>query len=437
MKQKKSFNPVAAKGSLSEVLWLQYLEALGRTITIQGAAQVTFPYVIWNWGEKSKTPGLTYDQFQYLDRVPETPVADYQSFGAKQGFGDQYSLFLQSIDDIPSEKNKAYEALLQAQDDAIGALGTVESEITAAFQNYLDAGGEETRTVWLNNEGSSYKLRLATAKDAVQQATRRVNAFRQALAGPIRNALEKYQENQVNIPNPLNPQKPLQVPGWGTSATPYNHVLDITGDNFGGKATKGAAGSFGITAASSKYDYEKVYGEGEAGLETDFFGIRLEGSYEKVDMSSFSSEYSITFQFQDLASIAVNPGAWWTGGIVGTYQNGPYFPFRPTGFDKGGGKPYFFGNGGLLARQINSLIVGYRPSVIVDGGETFATSVKEAIKGSGALRVGPFTVGGGGGSIDSSGSVTFDGAQITIEAAGDWPYIVAVNSGYTVDPPTS
>lgn len=436
MRQKKSFEAANADKSLSETLWLQYLKALTEKITIQGAPQVTFPYVVWNWGGRSTTPGLTAEQYEFLDQVPESPVADYQTFGAKQGFGAQYSIFLQSIDDIPSDKNEAYKALLQSQDDAINKIQQAQSEITAAFQNYLDAGGTKSRTDWLNTEGRSYKLKLEQANDAYQQATARVNSFRKALRGPIKNALATYNQNLTNIPDPLNPQKPRKVPGWGTSATPYNHVIEITGDNFGGKASKGAAASFGVTASTAEFDYKKVYGSGQASLEGDFFGVRLEGSYEKVDTSSFSSEYSITFQFQDLATIAVSPGAWWTGGVLGTYQKGPYFPGRPTGFKEDADTPYFFGNGGLLARQANSLIVGYRPSVIVDGGKKFANQVEEALKGSGALRVGPFLIGGGGGSIDSSGSVSFDGAQITIEAEGDWPYIVAVSSGYTVDPPS-
>jgi len=435
MKQTEFFNVKQAGGELSEVLWTQYLGALRNTVTIQGAPQVTFPYVIWNWGGKNTTPGLTYEQAQYLDRVPETPVADYQKLGEKQGFGSQYKLFLQNVDNIPAQDDKAYQKLLQDQNNADNALGTVQSAISAAFQNYLNAGGTETRTEWLEAGGIAHKKKLERALDASAVASDKVDAFREHLKGPIDDALKKYTDNQINIPNPLNPQKPLPVPGWGTSATPYNHVLEITGNNFGGNATNGAAGSFGMTAATERFDSKKVYGGGSLSLDADFFGVRLNGSYEKVDTSSFSSQYSITFQFQDLATINVNPGGWWTGGVLGTYQDGPYFPAPgPIGFDQGSGRPYFFGNGGLLSRQINALIVGYRPSVIIDGGQKFADYVKRTIKGSGALRVGPITVGGGGGSIESSGSVSFNGTQIEIKAAGDWPYIVAVSSGYTVDP---
>ncbi len=434
MKQDTLFCSANPAVDLGEILWLQYISALEDKIQIQGTPQVTYPFSVWDWGGKSTLPGLTFPQYQFLDQVPEAPVPNSQEFGSKPGFGSQYRLFLQSIDDIPATDNAAYEKLLQDQDDAINQLNLVISEIVAAFQNYLDAGGTETRTEWLNHEGVGFKLKLEQANDAYATATARVDNFRQKLAGPIKDALEIYQDNLINIPDPLNPQKPLKVPGWGTSQTPYNHVLQITGNQFGGNATKGAQASFGITAATKRFDFEKAYGSGQTYVFGDFFAAELNGSYERVDTSSFTSEYSITYQYQDLTTVKVSPGAWFTGGIMGTYQNGPYFPFRPSGFKQDGTRPYFFGSGGLLARQITDVVVGYRPQVIIDGGEQFRQTVEQQIKVGGGLRIGPFFVGGDGGSETTSGSISFDGAQITVQGEGDWPYIMAVVSAYTVDP---
>ena len=115
------------------------------------------------------------------------------------------------------------------------------------------------------------------------------------------------------------------------------------------------------------------------------------------------------------------------------YQNGPFFEGY-SGFQSGA-NTYFFGPGGQLARQISALIVGYRPSITLTATDAFVSQVQTQYEAEGGLIIGPFAFEAAGGSSSEADSVQFSGATIKAQSNGNWPYIVAIVSGWTVDPP--
>ena len=238
----------------------------------------------------------------------------------------------------------------------------------------------------------------------------------------VARALETYDENLLTIKNQAG--QLVEVAPWFTDGTPYDFVRAITGNNFGGDATKGQALSVKMNESTAEYDYRKVWGT-EEGLYLGFLSIYEGGSYESVDLSEFSEDWSIAFSFQSFDPVPIILPNWYDSGVVQGRRNGP---FR-TGFSgyydpDNPNDVYFFGDGGILSRMLTQMWVAYRPTVTLNAGTTIHTYVQEKIEAGGSLQIGPFNFGASGGSETES---TFDfsqGTEIIAQAQGDWPYIV-------------
>jgi hypothetical protein len=81
------------------------------------------------------------------------------------------------------------------------------------------------------------------------------------------------------------------------------------------------------------------------------------------------------------------------------------------------------------------MVVGYRPTIELNAGDEFASYFDKQISAEATVWIGPFAFGGKGGSEDTKSTVTVDGATITAASQGNWPYIVAMVSNWTVPPP--
>jgi hypothetical protein len=387
--------------TLNQQLWLQYLAALQQQITLQGAPQIVNPYMVWDWGGTGGAmSGLPMAQYLTLDQVPQTPSSDTSSYGSKPGFGETYNLFLQMLDQTPGSSDPQYEALQQDVTDASNNLTVAIGNATTAYANFQsNTQTTEAYRDWLQNEGSGYQAKITLAKGTLTTAQTHLQAFLASRTNSIAKAITQYGNNLTAVSDPNNPLDNSKYPGWTMAQQPYQYVMQITNNNFGADATRGAAKSFTLTQLTESYNYQRDWASANVSFVDDFFGIEGGGSYSKVDTSAFTSEYAVTFSFQDLTTVGVTPGAWYTPGLAGVYQNGPFFEGY-SGFTSGS-DTYFFGPGGQLARQI----------------------------------IGPFFFGASGGSESSSDNVQFAAGKVTAQSNGNWPYIVAVVSGWVVNPP--
>lgn len=420
--------------TLNQQLWLQYLAALQQQITIQGAPQFVNPYMVWDWGGQSGVAaGLTMAQYMTLDQVPENPSSDSSAYGSKPGFGETYNLFLQMLDQTPGSTDPQYKALQQDVVNASNNLTTAQGNAKTAYANFKSSTQTtETLTQWLANEGAGYQAQITLAQGVLATAQQHLLAFLASRTNAIAQAIQQYGSNLTQISDPNNPLVSKPYPGWTTTEMPYSYVMQITNNNFGGNASAGSAKSFTLTQDSEQYNYQKDWAEGGFGGVFDFFGIEGEGSYSKVSVSEFSNQYSLTFGFQDLTTVGVTPGAWYNPALPGVYQNGPFFEGY-SGFQSGS-NVYFFGSGGQMARQINALIVGYRPSITLTATTGFVSQVQSQYEAEGGLIIGPFAFEAAGGQSSEADNVQFNGATITAQSNGNWPYIVAIVSGWVVDP---
>ena len=80
---------------MTKTLWGQFMTAFQDQIKIEGVPQMLTGPTPWNWGGKNPPMGsLPYQQVQFLNIVPASPQVDPNTYGMKQGFGDQYRMFL-------------------------------------------------------------------------------------------------------------------------------------------------------------------------------------------------------------------------------------------------------------------------------------------------------------------------------------------------------
>jgi len=418
--------------TLANQLSLQYLQAITQLISLNGAPQLVQPSNWWDWGGQAYPPGsVPWQQVAALDLVPNDPLQNVQQQGAGAGFSSNYQLFLNFLNPNPSVTDPKYQGLQQALTNANSNLYTVQENALIAFKNFVNSTqSTETYTAWLSNEGAAQNGLIAQAQQQANSAQSAVTTYVSSLNTPVTTALATYKQGLLVVQNQGG--QPQTVAPWFTDHTPYSYVVAITGNNFGGDASNGSSRSFAINQSTDQYSNSEVYGE--AGFSfLDWFGIEAGGSFKQIDTSSYASSYSVEFSFQDLSTIEVTPGPWYSPGMPTNFAHGPFSPGY-SGF-KSGSNIYYFGPQGNLGRMYTSMVVGYRPKVVLNAGTEFASYFNQQIKAEGAVWIGPFVFEAEGGSDTTKGSVEVDGATITATGQGNWPYIVAMVSNWTVPPP--
>ena len=419
---------------LSNKLSLQYMQSLNDTIKLNGVPQIVQPYAVWNWGGNDYPMGsIPVQQVNYLNNVPNDPLLNSQtaSGSAGTGFADNYSYFLNFINPTPQQPNKDYQALQQVLTNDTRKLYTTNQNATIAFNNFVKTShSTETKAQWLANEGAPFQAQISAAQQKVQQDNAQLTNFANALKGPVAKAKTQYDNGLLQSQDQTG--NPITVAGWTTDQTPYDYVNTITNNNPGGDAVAGSKRSFSISQDTGQYSNSRVYTQAKLGGFWSWFGIDAGGSFEQVDTSSFTSNYSVTFSFQDLTTIPITPGPWYSPAALTNYKQGPFFPGY-SGF-KSGNNVYYFGEDGNIARIYTAMVVGYRPKIDLNAGNSFASSFQQKVSAQATVWIGPFAFQGSGGSEDTKGSFEVNGADISAQGQGDWPYILALVSNWTVPP---
>jgi len=415
---------------MTKTLWGQFMTAFQDQIKIEGVPQMLTGPTPWNWGGKNPPMGsLPYQQVQFLNIVPASPQVDPNTYGMKQGFGDQYRMFLNFL---MADGGEAGQALQQKISDASHNLFQIQSSVNVAYQNFKQqTSSTESFDDWLANEGLASASQLNQAKAQLKEANSNYTEYMQKLKGPISEATKRYDDNLVTVVgqdgNSVKDQSAFQI-----SETPWDYVNRITGNNFGGAATAGSAKTFSLDSSTKQWSDSTVYGETELGGLFDFFGFEAGGEYKKVSTEHFSSQYDISFAFEDVSIVTVTPGNWFNAAMPANYLNGPFMPGH-SGF-KNGDDAYYFGKGGNLARVVSQMIVGYRPTITINAGSEFAQQVTETIKGEGGFFIGPFEFGGAGGSDSDKGTVKVDGETITCTSSSNWGTVIGLGTNWVVNP---
>ncbi|TFH87246.1 hypothetical protein EQG41_07535 [Billgrantia azerbaijanica] len=416
---------------LTKTLWGQFMTAFDDQMKIEGVPQMLTGPQPWNWGGKNPPIGsVPYQQVQFLNIVPVSPLVDPNTYGMKQDFGSQYKGFLNSL--LVTDGGSEGKQLQQNIYDATQNMATAQASVNVAYQNFQQqTGSTESYADWLKNEGMAVAANLEQAKKAYQSAQATYDEYMKKLKGPITDALKQYNDNLSTVVGQAGTTLKDQ-PVFQISETPWDYIKRITDNSFGSDASAGSARTFSFSSSTKQWSDSSVYSEGEMGGLFDFFGFEAGGRVEKVSTEHFSSEYDITFAFQDVSVVTVTPGPWFDSSMPSNYVNGPFMP-NHSGF-KNGDDVYYFGKGGNLARIVSQMIVGYRPTITINAGSDFAEEVKQKVRGEGGFFIGPFEFGGAGGSDSDKGTVKVDGQTITCTSKSNWGTIIGLGTNWIVNP---
>lgn len=142
---------------MTKTLWSQFMTAFSDQIKIEGVPQMLTGPQPWNWGQNPPMGSVPYQQVQFLNIVPTSPLVDPNDYGMKQGFGDQYKMFLNFL---MADGGDEGQALQQKISDASHNLFQIQSSVNVAYQNFKQqTGSTESYKDWLDNEDSPQQPR--------------------------------------------------------------------------------------------------------------------------------------------------------------------------------------------------------------------------------------------------------------------------------------
>ncbi len=341
-----------------------------------------------------------------------------------KGLGEEYQRFVDNIDYVPPEATAAERK--QAADTetaykkATSAYATIFSNNTEGWNKFNQAQESRpepqrlTRDQWAEqfapNEHAA-SLASAEAQDTFDGAVQRTFpgqtgvSLRIAKKGPpvlnvkdesgntlkvypylIDSSLSKFKQDSASA---LNDDK-MQPEQWIT-----------------------------VSSSRSTVDFEQKAGGGSIGVDFQSFGANLRGQKMSFSRLLTSDNKSIQVGYGRTKTFTITPGEWYQSGLISSFLDGP--------FKKKPNKPYFGPDGTIPARALE-VIVGYRPTVII---ELTADELREAqtyTSGGGGFKIGPVRLGGSGSKLKYSKVENGSANAYQLFDDSDRAYIIAIRS---------
>jgi hypothetical protein len=148
-------------------------------------------------------------------------------------------------------------------------------------------------------------------------------------------------------------------------------------------------GPISVTGDSGAGDWNNYGWAASAGATAsfdEFFTFSAQGSAKSdtQTVNTQSSKFSIEVMFTGLATVPIQPGEWYDGGIVETFKN----KLLATA-------PQFFGEGGSMGLLPTSLIIGFEPKITMTLENSDYASFKNQYQAqaTASLDIGPFSIG--------------------------------------------
>jgi hypothetical protein len=168
-------------------------------------------------------------------------------------------------------------------------------------------------------------------------------------------------------------------------------------------------GPITVTGSSQAQQWDSYGWAASAGASfSDFFTFSGEGSASSntQTLDTQSSQFNISVKFTGLATVPINPGQWYDGGIVETYKS----KLLATA-------PQFFGEGGSMGLLPTHLIIGFEPTITLQLANSDYSSYKSTFQAqaTASVDIGPFSIGSASYSTYSDKeSVSFDDDSSTV-----------------------
>lgn len=175
---------------------------------------------------------------------------------------------------------------------------------------------------------------------------------------------------------------------------------------------------------------------GSGGWGGTFFSLDIGGGGTNYSQVVTSGSESVSLRFCKMTYIPLYAGTWLSVPFLQAIDRGEYkLKQEKLSQDLRGKK--ILGPDGLIPRLVKGAIVARNISLEAKLGTTNLNEFKKHIDGSGGLRIGPFNIGGGGGSDEYSRTYTAQNGAYGRSTDFSVPAIIAIITEPTNDGPAT
>lgn len=159
----------------------------------------------------------------------------------------------------------------------------------------------------------------------------------------------------------------------------------------------------------------------------NFFSVGLAGGASNYDKVIETASDSVELQFCNLTYITLRPGAWFDVSFLQAIDSGELTIKKGSSsakFVEAGKK--ILGPNGAIPRLVKGAVVARSIRFMATMDETRLVEMRKSFSGSGGIRIGPWSIGGGGGSSEFKRDINTASGKYGRSTATDVPVILAV-----------
>jgi hypothetical protein len=238
-----------------------------------------------------------------------------------------------------------------------------------------------------------------------------------------------------------NPSEAPTPPGWtkvpdgsGILRWEPDWRIGTTGTEWRAELTTGSVGQFDVqlSAAESSVDFAKSWASGSASYGSWFWSVYANGSWSEMNLTASDSSVTAEISVKSSTLVPVTPGDWYDGGFMRDLAVGS----GGTGWTIAspwvaqGGKASLFGENGLMPTRVSGLLAVYQPSFSVTMAKSTFQENQSQFEASGGFKIGPFSIGGEGGSSSSYERDTSGGTKFTATSTSTDPVLIGVTVAF-------
>ena len=388
--------------------------------------QLVNPQQDWTWPPAS-FGYIDPQAYRFVGQMPKwTAAGTYQPGG-----NDMHQAYLQVLSLWNAMgKGIADDKIREARDSVTRTQNKYMQDQQIADVSYItyqkqqQAAGDKADDydTWI---AKNWKATFDTDQAAYREA---LNALSK-LVGEKNEGLQQAIDAATPPPGPSDPKAgfvKVLMPGGAIEVRPNYDYPDpkVWADrvaNGGGKSL-----TIHLSASASSSSLVDSWAGGSTGLDTGFFSLFGSGGWQKLDLATEDKSVEVTITLKAYNVFEVGPDkAWYNSAILSKLakENDWNPPFSTNG---GGGYTPVFGKGGVLSLVLTGLVAGYQPSIDITMSDATYSKYKESFDASGGIRVGPFEIGGSGGSSEAKFKKKSENKKFHYESTATYPFMMGI-----------
>ena len=388
--------------------------------------QLVNPQEDWTWPPAS-FGYIDPQAYRFVGQMPKwTAVGTYRAGGSDMhqaylqvlslwnamGKGIQDDKIREANADVTRKRNKLEE------DQQIANV----SYITYQKQQQAEGQTPEDYDTWIaKNWKATFDKDKAEYQEALDVLAK--------LVGEKNEGLQQAIEAATPPPDPTVP-KPGFVKaevGGGVVEVRANYIFPdpkVWADRVA--AEGGESLAIHLSASASSSSLADSWAGGGTGLYKGFFALFVNEGWQSIDLATEDKSVEVTITLKAYKVFEVGPDkAWYNSDILSQLAKEDDWnpPFSTNGGD---GKTPVFGEGGVLSLVLTGLVAGYQPSIDITMSDATYSKYKESFDTSGGIRVGPFQIGGSGGSSEKNFRKNSEDKKFHYESTATYPFMMGI-----------